>query len=124
MAIQSEYGFPRPLTVDEHDLIEAMLGAVRSGVSRYIGQLESAVVVGGCGCGCPSVNLIVGAADAEGAPSPILLADAESPEGVPVGLILWARGGCLSGLEVHPWDGSEVIRLPDAETLRNLRIPS
>jgi hypothetical protein len=121
MAIQNELSYPRPLTVDEHELIEAMLGAVRSGVSRYIGQLESAKVVGGCGCGCPSIDLMVGAADAGGRPVPILLADAESPEGVPVGIILWARGGCLSGLEVHPWDGSVMIRLPHAETLANLR---
>lgn len=121
MAIPNEFVYPRPLTVDEHDLIEAMLGALRSGVSRYIGQLESAEVIGGCGCGCPSVDLTVASTVADATPSPILLADAESPEGVPVGVILWARGGCLSGLEVHPWDGSDVIRLPLAETLRNLR---
>ena len=121
MAIPNELGYPRPLTADEHDLIEAMLGAVRSGVSRYIGQLESAEVVGGCGCGCPSIDFMISSAVTEAAPSPVLVADAESPEGVPVGVILWARGGCLSGLEVHPWDGSDVIRLPRAESLRNLR---
>jgi hypothetical protein len=121
MAIPNEFGYPRPLTVDEHDLIEAMLGALRSGVSRYIGQLESAEVIGGCGCGCPSVDLTVASTVADATPSPILLADAESPEGVPVGVILWARGGCLSGLEVHPWDGSDVVRLPHGETLTNLR---
>ena len=43
-------GYPRPLQVEERDLIEALLGAVRSGVGRYIGQLESLVVVGGCRC--------------------------------------------------------------------------
>ena len=121
MAKPDEFGYPRPLTVDEHDLIEAMLGAVRSGVSRYIKQLESAEVIGGCGCGCPSIDLIVASAVTEAAPSPVLLADAESPEGVQVGVILWARDRCLSGLEVHPWDGSDVIRLPHPETLRNLR---
>jgi len=121
MAIPNELGYPRPLTADEHDLIEAMLGAVRSGVSRYIGQLEAAVVVDGCGCGCPSIDFMISSAVTEADPSPVLVADAESPEGVPVGVILWARGGCLSGLEVHPWDGSDVIRLPRAESLRNLR---
>ncbi len=117
MAIPNELGYPRPLTADEHDLIEAMLGAVRSGVSRYIGQLEVAEVVGGC----PSINFTIASAVTEAAPSPVLVADAESPEGVPVGVILWARGGCLSGLDVHPWDGTDVIRLPHAESLRNLR---
>lgn len=114
-------GFPRPLTADEHDLIEALLGAVRSGVGRYIGQLEAAEVVGGCGCGCPSIDLRVDAKGSDGSPAPLILADAESPEGVPVGVILWARGGRLSGLEVHPWDGSEFIRLPGPESLGNLR---
>lgn len=114
-------GSPRPLNADEHDLIEALLGAVRSGVGRYIGQLESAEVVGGCGCGCPSIDLQVDARGSDGTPTPLILADAESPEGVPVGVILWARGGRLSGLEVHPWDGSEFIRVPSPETLCNLR---
>ena len=121
MAISNELSYPRPLTAEEHDLIEAMLGAVRSGLSRYIGQLESAEVVGGCGCGCPSVDLLVASAVTDAAPSPVLLADAESPEGVAVGVILWARNGQLSGLEVHPWDGTDVIRLPRPETLSNLR---
>jgi hypothetical protein len=121
MVIPNELGYPRPLTADEHDLIEAMLGAVRSGVSRYIGQLEAAEVVGGCGCGCPSINFMIAPTVTEAAPSPVLVAHAVSPEGVPVGVILWARGGCLSGLDVHPWDGSDVIRLPHAESLRNLR---
>jgi len=124
MAQASGLEYPRPLTVDEHDLIEAMLGAVRSGVSRYIGQLESAEVVGRCRCGCPSIDLSSASAVAEKPPTPVILADAESPEGVPVGVILWARGGCLSGLEVHPWGGADVIRLPRPDTLRNLRTAS
>jgi hypothetical protein len=121
MAIPNELREPRPLTADEHDLIEAMLGAVRSGVSRYIGQLESLEVVGGCGCGCPSIDITVVSDPGDGKPTPVILADAVSPGGVPVGVILWARGGRLSGLEVHPWEGAEVIRLPRTETLRNLR---
>jgi len=119
--LRKEGDFPRPLTTEEHDLIEALLGAVRSGVGRYIGQLESAEVVGGCGCGCPSIDLEVESKGSDGPPTPLMLADGESPEGIPVGVILWVRGGCLSGLEVHPWDGSEFIRLPGLETLSNLR---
>jgi len=121
MAISNELSYPRPLTAEEHDLIEAMLGALRSGVSRYIGQLEEAEIAGGCGCGCPSINFTAESTVTGTKPIPVILADAESPEGVPVGIILWARGGCLSGLEVHPWDGADVIRLPRPETLCNLR---
>jgi hypothetical protein len=110
------------LTADEHDLIEALLGAVRSSVNRYIGQLESLRVVGGCRGGCPSIDLEVTSTGAEGMPTPLVLADAESPEGVQVGVILWVRRGRLSALEVHPWDGSEKIRLPHPESLTNVRI--
>jgi hypothetical protein len=115
----SEY--PRPLELGERELIEALLGGMRSGAPRFLGQLESVAVVGRCRCGCPSIDLQVGPSASVDAPRPVLLADAESPEGVPVGVILWARGGALSGLEVHPWDGAFAIRLPRPETLRNVR---
>lgn len=121
MAQEGGTDFPRPLTVGERDLIEALLGAVRSGVSRYIAQLETLTAVGGCRCGCPSIDLEVPPKEANGMPAPVIVGDAESPEGVQVGVILWARGGRLSGLEVHPWDGSEIIRLPTPETLCNLK---
>ncbi len=111
----------RPLTECERDLIEALLGAVRSGVGRYIGQLDSVEVVGGCGCGCPSINFAVNSEIPECGVSPLILADAESPEGVAVGVILWVRSGRLSGLEVHPWDGTVSFRLPHPESLHNLR---
>ena len=111
----------RPLTENEHDLIEALLGAVRSGVGRYIGQLDSLEVIGGCGCGCPSINFALRSGNPDGRVQPLILADAESPEGVSVGVILWVRSGCLSGLEVHPWDGTVSFRLPHPDSLHNLR---
>lgn len=114
-------GFPRPLEAEEQELIEALLGAVRSGVGRYLGQLATVEVVGRCQCGCPSVDLEVGTGTRNGTPKPLVLADAESPGEVPVGVILWVRGGALSGLEVHPWDGARGVRLPRPESLTNLR---
>ena len=57
----------------------------------------------------------------EGAPKALIVADAESPEGLPVGVILWVRGGALSGLEVHPWNGTDSVRLPPVESLTNFR---
>jgi len=114
-------GFPRPLEAGEQELIEALLGAVRSGFGRYLGQLANVEVVGRCQCGCPSVDLEVGSGPRNGTPKPLVLADAESPGEVPVGVILWVRGGALSGLEVHPWDGARGVRLPRPESLTNLR---
>jgi hypothetical protein len=114
-------GAPRPLSERELELIEALLGGAGAGAVRYLGQLEGARVVGGCGCGCPSIDLEVEGGGAEGAVSPLLTADGESPEGEPVGVILWVRGGFLSGLEVHPWNGSVSIRLPDPAALTAIR---
>jgi hypothetical protein len=114
-------GAPRPLSERELELIEALLGGAGAGALRYLAQLERARVVGGCGCGCPSIDLEVEGGGAEGSASPLLMADGESPEGEPVGVILWVRGGFLSGLEVHPWNGSVSIRLPDPAALTAIR---
>ena len=114
-------GAPRPLNERELELIEALLGAAGAGGGRFLGQLARVQVVGSCGCGCPSIDLQVGRKTREGAPSPVIMADGESPEGVPVGLILWVSDRVLTGLEVHPWDGSNVVRLPQPETLCNIR---
>jgi len=112
---------PRPMADEERDLVEALLGAAGAGAGRYLGQVEQLEVVGVCGCGCPSIDLVSPAGGRDGRPSPLVLADAESPEGTPVGVILWVCGGTLSGLEVHPWDGKQDVRLPRPETLTNLR---
>lgn len=112
---------PRPLNDAELELIEALLGAAGTGAGRFLGQLAGVEVVGGCGCGCPSIDLAVGGGSGEGAVKPVIVADGESPEGVPVGVILWSRGGVLSGLEVHPWNGSDSIRLPAVDSLMNFR---
>jgi hypothetical protein len=79
------------------------------------------MVVGRCHCGCPSIDLAATGPPSDGRPVPLVLADAESPEGIQVGVILWARDGRLSGLEVHPWEASGSFRLPHPETLHNLR---
>ena len=111
----------RPLEPNEQELIEVLLGAARSGIFRYIGQLEKLEVVGACGCGCSSINLELPSGGREGRPVPLVMADGESSDGTPVGVILWARGGALSGLEVHSWDSRETVSLPRPESLTNLR---
>ena len=113
--------FPRPLEAGEQELIEALLGAARTGVGRYLGQLAKVEVVGKCRCGCPSVDLAMASGPRNGTPTPLVLADAESPGEIQVGVILWVCGGALSGLEVHPWDGARGVQLPLPETLTNLR---
>jgi hypothetical protein len=113
--------FPRPIADEERDLIEALLGAAGAGAVRFLGQLENLRVVGTCGCGCPSIDLSTGDGNRRSRPSPLLLADAESPDGTPVSVILWVADGTLSGLEVHGWDGRGRVHLPRPDTLTNLR---
>ena len=121
LVINRQNVFPHGLDLGERELVEALLGAARAGARRYLGQLENVEVVGGCRCGCPSVDLGFSSGPRKGAPTPLVLADAESPEGVSVGVILWVCGGALSGLEIHPWDGANCVGLPRPETLTNLR---
>jgi hypothetical protein len=109
------------LSEAELELIEALLGGLGIGAGRYLGQLPRVKVVGGCNCGCPSVDLALDGGIRDAAAKPVIFADGESPDGVPVGVILWARGGTLSGLEIHPWDGSDGVRLPRPESLANFR---
>ena len=111
----------RPLAPNEQELIEVLLGAAQSGIFRYIGQLEKLEVVGSCSCGCSSINLELPSGSRDGRPEPLVMADGETTAGTPVGLILWVRGGALSGLEVHPWESGEIVSLPQPETLTNLR---
>lgn len=114
-------GPPRPLSESELELIEALLGGAGTSGGRYLGQVARLEASGACGCGCPSIGLTVGEKEREGRARPLIMADAESPEGVPVGVILWVRGGALSGLEVHPWNGMDTVRLPLPESLVNFR---
>lgn len=112
---------PRPPSEAELELIEALLGAAGARGGRYLSQVARIRVVGGCGCGCPSIDLELEGGPSEVPPEPLVVADAESSGGIQVGVILWVRGGALSGLEVHPWNGTDVIRLPRPESLINLR---
>jgi hypothetical protein len=104
----------RELTVAERELLRWALehSAQEPEISRE--QIPQLRVVGRCGCGCPSVDLAL-----EGQPhsrdTPLRLiaqADGRSPEGVPVGVLVFARGSVLSGLEVYSITGEVPISLP------------
>jgi len=46
----------RPLTERERAVLEALLGVEFPGVEPLRRQAEAVVVVGTCGCGCPSID--------------------------------------------------------------------
>jgi hypothetical protein len=47
---------PRPLTGRERDVLEAMLSIEFPGVEDLRRQAPDVIVVGMCGCGCPSID--------------------------------------------------------------------
>jgi hypothetical protein len=73
-------------------------------------QVAELRVSGRCDCGCPSVDFLV-----EGLSSTAsIVAEAEgvSQSGAEVGVLLWARAGRLSGLEVYEYGDQSNATLP------------
>jgi hypothetical protein len=104
----------RELTGTERELLRWALEHSAHEPELYRDQIPQLRVVGRCGRGCPSVDLAL-----EGQPhshdTPVRLiaqADGQSPEGVPVGVLVFARGAVLSGLEVYSITGEVPISLP------------
>jgi hypothetical protein len=111
----------RPLTGEERKLLEWLLANGTPEARPYLSQVADVNVVGKCTCGCPTIDLARGeSAQRKTAPSTIL-ADfvGKSPEGVEVGVIVHAREGEISELEVYAipnWEGP--FSLPFVESLK------
>lgn len=87
----------RALTERERAVLDAMLSVDFDGVDGLRREAEQATVVGGCGCGCPSIDFYkqVGAGMR-------VRVNAATP-GHFDGLFLYTVGGRLGGIE---WVGS------------------
>jgi hypothetical protein len=110
----------RVLRSDEKELIMDLLSHLPNS-KPYLEQIDKLRVVSQCDCGCPTIDLALsdkkkGSSDI---PEILMEADGQSPEGIPVGIILWAREGYLSGLEVYPWEETTKFSLPEPELLTN-----
>lgn len=55
--------YPRPLTVRERAVLDALLTLDFDGVEGLRGQAAKAEVLRGCECGCPSINFFNGLTD-------------------------------------------------------------
>ncbi|PMW26745.1 hypothetical protein, partial [Pseudomonas sp. FW305-3-2-15-A-R2A1] len=78
-------------------------------------------VVGTCTCGCPSIDLARRNHEQRKTGPSKLLADfvGKTPEGIAVGVILHAREGEISELEVYAiGDMNESFGLPTIESLK------
>lgn len=111
----------RALSAKERTLLDWLVNNGSPEAIHYLPQLSEVRVVGRCKCGCPSIDLgIAGASAATSGPSQII-ADflGETPDGLRVGVILHAREGKLSELEVYGLSGDEgSFTLPLLESLK------
>ena len=109
----------RELTAEERRLLEWLLVRGRPEGAEYVPQLMSLAVVARCTCCCPTLDLAVGGRTSRTVGASTILADAvgQSPEGVPVNVILHAREGEISELEVISMDATGVFSMPKPEML-------
>ena len=110
----------RDLTVEERRLLEWLIANGNADASAYASQLSQVKVVARCTCGCPTLDLALGEKKFRTTGASTILADAvgHSPEGVPVNVILHAREGEISELEVISCEGTKVFGMPTPEMLK------
>lgn len=112
----------RTLSQDERILLEWLLARPSSNmtdaeVSNYRSQVAKLRVVAKCSCGCPTVDFALGSDRKCGASDIVAEAGGKSPEEVSVGVILHARGGELSELEIYSTQGLDTpfaLPIPDS----------
>jgi hypothetical protein len=112
----------RPLTEEERILLEWLLANGSAEAKPYLSQIANVNVVGKCTCGCPTIDLALGDHEQRKTAPSIILADfvGKAPEGIEVGVILHAREGEISELEVYAipdWTGP--FNLPNIESLNS-----
>jgi hypothetical protein len=109
--------FPRPLTEREADTLAFMLSAEFPGDAALRGQVERAVVVEQCTCGCATIDLAIpddAAVAVDASPAPVVQTHARDMDEHPVGLLLFVRDGRLASLEIIWYDESQMTgEFPD-----------
>jgi hypothetical protein len=111
----------RPLTSEETNLLEWLIANGKPETQQYSSQLSQIRVVARCTCGCPTLDLaLAGRSERSTGPSEILADfDGTTDEGVPVGVILHAREGEISELEVYAIsDFAGKFGLPKIQSLK------
>jgi len=111
----------RPLTDEERTLLEWLIARGTHEAEEYASQVPQVRVVARCTCGCPTIDLAIGDRQHRTIGASQVLAEFEgiTPEGIEVGVILHARQGQLSELEVYAMpDVDGPFRLPRLDSLK------
>jgi len=98
--------FPRDLTSEERALVQWMLEHGEPGADRYLSQLEEAVVISGCSCGCASINFQIGDKPAHYESGLTVISDYlfQRGENGHFGVFVFTEEDMLSGLEVYGFE--------------------
>ena len=98
--------YPRALTTEEHDLVKWMLQHGEPGADRYLSQLEQAIVISGCACGCASINFQISDLPANYASGLTVISDYifQRGEHGHFGAFLFTQDDMLSGLEIYGFE--------------------
>jgi hypothetical protein len=99
---------PRPLTSDEHAVLDLLLSANFDGATDLRAQARDATVVGRCDCGCPTVDLDVPdtapAADLLGRVYPVEGRVTTHGDEAPGEILVFLKDGRLDSLEYVYYD--------------------
>jgi hypothetical protein len=111
----------RSLTKEERALLEWLVANGTQDTQHYASQIADVSVVGRCTCGCPTIDLAVREHQQQKTAPSSIIADfvGKSPEGIDVGVILHAREGWISELEVYAIpDVKGPFNLPSIHSLK------
>jgi hypothetical protein len=106
----------RAISPNEVEVVEWLLDHALVDVTAYrLQPVEQLRVVGGCSCGCTTLDF----KPIEQQRGMKMLADelAVYPDGQRVGLILWGREGQILMLEVYDFEPGSSYRFPDVSNL-------
>jgi hypothetical protein len=111
----------RELTEEERSFLMHVLSHGSESARSFVAQLPVARAVGGCTCGCPSIGLVVNQAAVKGYATERVVVDLidATPDGLGVGVLVFADAGYLSELEIYDFDAHvKPFPLPTIESLR------
>jgi hypothetical protein len=120
----------RQLNAGERTLIEWLIANGIPEARAFTQQLTGLHVIGRCSCGCPTVDFAMGDSQQATTGPAQILADffGITHEGIEVGVILHARQGRISELEVYSLGTTDTtdltFGLPRIETLNALDWPT
>jgi hypothetical protein len=109
----------RALSPEEAELVRWMIRHGLPEADQYAEQIESLRVVGGCSCGCPTIDFAVDTTRPNLPGSRVIAKALGRSLGVgDIGVLLFADHGQISMLEVYAYDDwDSPFPLPEIDTL-------